>query len=878
MFEKMKMGNKLIGAFIIIIIITAIVGYEGYRGLNKVGEGFQQVVDASSVVNAAMDMKLAVTADMQMIMEILAAGDKEELDAVWQEHQSNVAYFDKHTDAILNGANTDGGVIYASKSDKLRAMVNDADAFHNNKFQPNIEKLRDLAASHFITEKEVVSSRADFITAYNHVITQAEKIEGLIKDRINKKIGGASSSAAKILSTENTWADVSMEIKTTITKSRGIIGDSLLAQNIAEVSDSKKEYDLTIAEFDNWVNALLNGAETTEGKIAKVTDPKIREMIALINKTHDEEFQVKASSLMALTKNMIESKHELGELDKATDEIGILMIGQLGEIETIAKGEALNAKNASDKSSASSDRIMLATTFIGVVIALFLGIFFSKNISKIINALLVESTKLSDAVEAGDLKIRADVDKINFEFQGIVKGMNNTVEAFVKPIKMTSDYVGQISKGIVPATITEEYRGDFNEIKVSLNTCIDVMGGLLNETNGLITAAQEGELDARGNSQKFQGSWCELIGGINEMLDAILEPIREAKVSLEHMADSNLTKGVSGNYRGDHAIIKDAINASLTSLNDILGQVSMGSQQITAGAQQVSDSSQSLSQGATEQASSLEQITTAMTELGSQTKQNAENATQANQLSKQARDVANTGNKRMQEMTGAMEEINSSSKSISKIIKVIDEIAFQTNLLALNAAVEAARAGKHGKGFAVVAEEVRNLAARSAKAAKETADLIEGSVKKVETGGEIASKTAEALGEIVSSVTKVTDLVGEIAAASNEQAQGITQINQGLVQIDQVTQQNTANAEESASAAVELSGQASQLQGMLQSFKLTGESNVRMLGGVERSAGQHYEPEAKAAISHHDAGIDRRASMAKPSDVIALDDSEFGKY
>ena len=287
--------------------------------------------------------------------------------------------------------------------------------------------------------------------------------------------------------------------------------------------------------------------------------------------------------------------------------------------------------------------------------------------------------------------------------------------------------------------------------------------------------------------------------------------------------------------------IQRSIYKTIGSLNAIISQVTYAANNVSQGAQQISDSTASLSQGATEQASSLEETTSSITELASQTQKNSENAKQADQLSGEARNNAENGNRQMQQMLQATVEINESSDQISKIIKVIDEIAFQTNLLALNAAVEAARAGVHGKGFAVVADEVRNLAQRSAEAAKETTELIEDSIKKAENGSDIANTTAEALSEIVTGVTKVTDLIGEIAGSSNEQAEGIEQVNQALIQIDQVTQSNTASAEESASASEELKSQAAYLKKLVSRFKLI--ENSKDGNEAEKIIEPEYEQE-----------------------------------
>ncbi|ABA89603.2 methyl-accepting chemotaxis sensory transducer, class 36H, Cache_1 domain-containing [Syntrophotalea carbinolica DSM 2380] len=414
-------------------------------------------------------------------------------------------------------------------------------------------------------------------------------------------------------------------------------------------------------------------------------------------------------------------------------------------------------------------------------------------------------------------------------------------------------------------------------IMVTLLTLLAVGAVIYMIARSIVNALQLGvlfaeDITAGDVSRRLDLDRDDEIGVLTTALDRMADGLENKAGLAEQIASGNLAVDVT--LASDRDRLGKALVTMTDSLNDLVSQVQSAGEQIAAGSGQVADSSQSLSQGATESASSLEEVTASMVELGSQTRFNADNATKANQLAAHARDAAEKGNQQMAQMVTAMEDINASGQNISKIIKVIDEIAFQTNLLALNAAVEAARAGQHGKGFAVVAEEVRSLAARSATAARETADLIEGSVGKTQNGKHIADETATALKGIVDGVSTVTDLISEIAAASNEQAAGIEQINQGLGQIDQVTQQNTANAEESAAAAEELAGQADQMRIMLARF------TVRQAGGqmVVQASPKALPEIKKSSKPEEQPALPAPSAKTKPEEVIALDDSDFGKY
>ncbi len=314
-------------------------------------------------------------------------------------------------------------------------------------------------------------------------------------------------------------------------------------------------------------------------------------------------------------------------------------------------------------------------------------------------------------------------------------------------------------------------------------------------------------------------------------------------------------------------------------------EMNEAAQQVSAASSQVSASSQSLAEGASEQASALEETSSSLEEMSSMTKQNAGNAAQADSLMKQANQVVLKANESMEGLTKSMKDISNASEETSKIIKTIDEIAFQTNLLALNAAVEAARAGEAGAGFAVVAEEVRNLAMRAADAAKNTSGLIEDTVKKIKNGSDLVAKTNEAFVEVSVSTSKVGELVGEIAAASQEQAQGIDQINRAVVEMDKVTQHTAANAEESASASEEMNAQAEQMKQI--AYILV---NIVGKSGNGAGNGSHVDVQPKKGIQKVLAAINiskgpgkeiiphKKGREVRPDQVIPMEKESFKDF
>ena len=445
------------------------------------------------------------------------------------------------------------------------------------------------------------------------------------------------------------------------------------------------------------------------------------------------------------------------------------------------------------------------TVIIAFVIGLVIALIFAYTITKMITTPVSQCLQVANSLANGDTNIEINVD--------------------------SSDETGQLKKAM---------KGMVTAIQNMYTDCVY-----------LSESATAGKMQTRIDTTHHKNDFAKLIAGINSVLEAVCYPMKETMEVMDKLAHKDLTARITTKYPGDFEALMNNINLAAANIEDSLIQVDMAVEQISAAAGEISSGSQSLAESTSEQASSIEEISASLNEINSLTGSNADNARAGQRLAEQAVQAVDSGNMAMEKMNKAMEAILKSSQETGKIIKTIDEIAFQTNLLALNAAVEAAHAGDAGKGFAVVAEEVKNLALRSAEAAKDTNVLIDEAGHNSEIGSNIAEQVSKSFTEMKQQFNKVKSIVGEISASSDEQANGVRQISDGVAEMNKVTQQNAANSEESASASEQLTSQAAELKGMVGSFTLSSQNK------------NAFVPK-KPTMSHVDKRMQRQLPYSKP--------------
>jgi methyl-accepting chemotaxis protein len=522
--------------------------------------------------------------------------------------------------------------------------------------------------------------------------------------------------------------------------------------------------------------------------------------------------------------------------------------------------QARAASAKADSTYAASSTLMVIMLLAGIVGGLALAWFFARAIANAVG----EAVRVANDVSAGKLDGKIDTSRQD-EVGQLLSAMQRMQTQVQSVIAAQSEMAarhdeGQISYRMDDSAFPGEYGrmvrdtnalvashlqaiGDALKImqrysvgdlsldmpklpgeKANLTETMDATKANLSAINGeikrLAMAASSGDFSQRGDVDKYQYDFRDMIDGLNQLMETTDGNLAEVSELLQAIARGDLTARMEGDFHGVFARMRDDANATVAQLTDIVGRIQDASTSINTAAGEIASGNSDLSRRTEQQAANLEETAASMEELTSTVRQNAESARQANQLAQGAAGVASQGGEVVGKVVTTMRDIEQSSKKIADIISVIDGIAFQTNILALNAAVEAARAGEQGRGFAVVASEVRTLAQRSANAAKEIKGLIETSVDKVADGSKLVNQAGATMGEIVASVQRVTDIMSEISAASQEQSAGIEQVNQTITQMDETTQQNAALVEEASAAARSMEEQAQALSESVSVFKL----------------------------------------------------------
>ncbi|MFK7977126.1 MAG: methyl-accepting chemotaxis protein [Halioglobus sp.] len=704
--------------------------------------------------------------------------------------------------------------------------------------------------------------------------TVVDELRAATATAVNTTIGVNGDLADKI-SAESQSFDAAISNFLSMTQQEILSARTIRADPVAVQAAGTAAIDATMALFDNALPALKMLLETRADNMTLV---KYEQMASIL-------FVLVIACFLAfwmsrlITKQVIHARNVLdsirdGNLENAitvssSDEVGVVLssLSEMQEnlresLETERKQAFRNTRVTQALDSVNSN-VMIADV--------------DCNITYMNNAL----TELMRDAESDFRKDLPAFDSANLIGSNIDTFHKNPAHQRNLLASIDSTYTADMNVGgrelrVIANPIFSEEEGRIGTVVQWVDRTKEV--AIEKEIQSIVDSSLAGDLSQRIALDGKEGFIKRLSAGVNDLVDVSDRVINDTVNVLSAIAGGDLTHKIEADYQGSFGQLKDDTNSTIVKLTSVMGEITTSASAVLSGSQELSQGNNNLSMRTEQQAASLEETASSMEEMTSTVKQNADNAAQANQLASGAREQAEVGGSVVSRAVSAMSEITASSKKIADIIGVIDEIAFQTNLLALNAAVEAARAGDQGRGFAVVASEVRNLAGRSATAAKEIKDLIEDSVLKVDEGSKLVDESGETLEQIMGSVTKVSDIIAEIAAASQEQSEGISQVNRAVVQMDESTQQNAALVEEAAAASEQMGEQARSLNDLVGYFTTSGTTST-----TQAFVAEHEPTERRAADRPWSSGGDSEShssgqSTAQAPAATGTDDSQWEEF
>jgi methyl-accepting chemotaxis protein len=822
------------------------------------------ISDAGTLAQAAMEGKLNTRADTarhQGDFRIIVQGVNETLDAVTGPLSVAARYMERISKGDIPSRITDqyhGDFNEIKHSlntciDAINALISDAKTLAQTAVAGKLATRADVSKHQGDFRKVVAGVNETLDAVIGPLNMAAEYVDRISKGDIPPKITDTyNGDFNEIKNNLNTCIDAVNELVTDAnTLSQAAVAGKLTTR--ANATKHQGDFRKIVAGVNETLDAVigpLNMAARYVDQISKGIIP------STITDSYNGDFDEIKTNLNSVVKMMNEL---LAETDKIITAAADGQLDQRANAQLFVGGWHKLVSGVNDTITNIVNPLMVTADYVdkvskGIIPPVITDDYkgqyniIKTNLNavvKMMNELLAETDQIITAAADGRLDQRANAQLFVGGWNKLVAGINDTMTNIINPLMVTADYVEKVSKGIIPPVITDDYKGQYNTIKINLNSMVKMMNELLAETDTIIKAAAAGDLDRRADSDLFMGGWHKLVAGVNDTITNIVNPLMVTATYVERISTGDMPPVITEHYQGQYNVIKNNLNVLIEALNrittgakevaagnlmvdlkersandelmksliamvrqltSVVSEVKVAADNVAAGSLEMSSGAENMSQGASEQAAAAEEASSSIEQMTSNIRQNADNAQQTDKIATKAADDAKAGGKAVAETVAAM-------RDIAGKITIIEEIARQTNMLALNAAIEAARAGEHGKGFAVVASEVRKLAERSQQAAREISELSASSV-------DVAERAGEMLAKILPGIQKTAELVQEINAASKEQDTGADQINKAIQQLDQVIQQNASAAEEMASTAEELSSQAEQLQSTVAFFRI----------------------------------------------------------